>query len=196
MDNVELQTRHYERNLAFYGPSLEALGWHSRTSQCVRFEALSSIGDLNGCSVLDVGCGFGDFFGYLQEKGVKPRRYLGVDLVGGMIKEARKFYPKGTFEVHDILSYDIGHFDHVLASGIFGLESPTWDLYVRSMLTKMFRICRIGIGVNFLLAGEERNPDSHYADFNAMIDLASSISPKIGYKLGYKINDFTLFIYR
>lgn len=196
MDNIELQTKHYKERLISYGPSLEALGWHSKISQDIRFDILSSIGDLNGHNVLDVGCGFGDLYGYLREESIMPRDYLGIDLVEGMIKEADKRYPEADFEVSSILDPVIGYYDYVLASGIFGLKSLTWDSYVQSMLNRMFEICRIGVGANFLLAGGVEDPVSHYADPNVMVDLAREISPKVRCRLGYKINDFTLFMYR
>lgn len=200
MDNVELQTEYYKKSFASFGPYLEALGWHSKKSQKVRFKVLSSIGDLTGRSILDVGCGFGDFFGYLW-KNIELEGYLGVDLIEDMIKEAYKRYPEGAFMILDILNNDgfilnVGRFDYVLASGIFGLESSTWDLYVQSMLVKMFEICRIGVGVNFLLTRKYQESDSHYTSPDVIVDLVREISPKVECKLGYKENDFTIFIYK
>lgn len=196
MDNVELQKRHYEKNFVSFEASLEALGWRSKTSQEVRFEVLASIGDLRGSSVLDVGCGFGDFYGYLKKKDADLWSYLGVDLVEGMVQEAYERYPEAEFKSFDILNCAAGFHDYVIASGIFGLESPTWDLYVRTMLTRMFEICKIGVGVNFLLLNEEKDSDSHYTNPYDMSVLARSISSKVRCILGYKVNDFTLFIYR
>ncbi len=196
MDNIKLQTEYYKKKLKSCGPSLEALGWNSPASQRVRFEALASIGDLNGCSVLDVGCGFGDFFGYLGEKDIILSDYLGIDLVEGMITEACRKYPEADFETTSILEPAIGYYDFVFASGIFGLESPDWSFYVRCMLARMFEICKVGVSVNFLSVGRGSNLESHYTDPDVVADLFCDVNAKIKYKLDYKLNDFTMFIYR
>lgn len=44
-----------------------ALGWRDHNSQLIRFEVLADIADLNGRSVLDVGCGYADLLPFLSE---------------------------------------------------------------------------------------------------------------------------------
>lgn len=55
---------------------------------------------LPGKRVLDMGCGVGTNANYISQKGYNV---VGVDASGNMLKNARKLYPKLTFEQHDIL---------------------------------------------------------------------------------------------
>jgi len=40
--------------------TVRALGWKGAESRIRRFEVLGVVDDLSGCSVLDMGCGYGD----------------------------------------------------------------------------------------------------------------------------------------
>lgn len=59
---------HYHRHRIESYPNEppETLGWKDDESQIRRFEALSSVGDLKDCVVLDVGCGYGCLKTYLN----------------------------------------------------------------------------------------------------------------------------------
>ena len=57
----------YNDNLAKYGYNVKALGWLNGR-QKVRFSALTNIGNLQNSKILDVGCSFGDLYGYLKKE--------------------------------------------------------------------------------------------------------------------------------
>jgi len=52
-----------------YGVDARSLDWGSRQSQHLRFSVLAGIGSMQGARILDVGCGLGDFYGWLREPG-------------------------------------------------------------------------------------------------------------------------------
>lgn len=58
--------------------------------------------NLNGKSVLDVGCGAGDFTNYLHKLGIQAK---GIDFSNKMLSIARKKYPDIEFENADICEY-------------------------------------------------------------------------------------------
>ena len=49
-----------------YGYSIKSLDYHSETGQKTRFDIITQVGINDDCSLLDVGCGFGDYFNYLK----------------------------------------------------------------------------------------------------------------------------------
>ena len=51
---------HQHRIKTYRNGTVEALGWRKQDSQTKRFEVLATVADLSGCSLLDVGCGYGD----------------------------------------------------------------------------------------------------------------------------------------
>jgi len=96
--------RYFERKLQEHRQGPQAHSWRSVNSQRVRFEVLAEVGDLRHKAILDVGCGLGDFYGFLKEKGVEVR-YTGYDIVPQMISEAQKRHHDGEFLVRDILTH-------------------------------------------------------------------------------------------
>lgn len=194
-----------DRNFEYYTDRLRKLGdssetfWNSRLSQNVRFRALTRIGDLDTRSILDVGCGTGDFLGFLTKEEYQIARYLGCDLVGEAIQIARTNYPGRSFIVSDVrgLNFD-DQFDFVFGSGLFALDEENWHARVIEVVAKMYALCRIGIGVNFLSElGLGRDLDSFYSDPGEMFTLLTKeISPQwASLDHTYKENDFTIFLY-
>src|SRR6478752_10387552 len=97
--------RWYEDKVRTYGFDHRGLGFRSRSSQVKRFEALLELGDLDGRRVLDVGCGFGDFLGFLQGRGIEPV-YTGIDVCEPMVRRCiERFGKLARFEVADVLEY-------------------------------------------------------------------------------------------
>jgi len=81
----------FETKLMLHGDRPEAVGW-TETGQRSRFEAMLDVGDVSNSSILDFGCGKGDFYGFLREKGI-PVTYTGIDINGKLIDVAKSKYP-------------------------------------------------------------------------------------------------------
>lgn len=64
-----------------HGAGFGALLWASSQTQAVRFDAIRRMADMNGQSVLDVGCGRADLLEYLLARGVCPADYIGIEAV-------------------------------------------------------------------------------------------------------------------
>lgn len=69
--------------------------YRSREHQYAQFlHVLDHAGSLEGLSVLDVGCGYGDILGMLP-----PCNYLGIDVDEGAVEQARRLWPGHCFKV-------------------------------------------------------------------------------------------------
>lgn len=200
LHDYEVARAHFNRTFGEHGPTVKALSWGSEASQKKRFKALVEVGDLGGGSILDVGCGFGDLLGFLEEEGVGIAAYLGLDINGNMLAVAKERYPEGRFERRDILSDPpAGPFDYVIASGIFSLDSPTWVDFVHQMLRGMFALAAKGVAVNFLsgytsgrkFEGSRYPYPSEISDF-----VAQSLTNRFVLRHDYLSNDFTVYFYR
>src|ERR671936_190507 len=110
-----------------YGHDPRGVDWQSAAAQRARFAAVLAVGDLDGATLLDAGCGLGDFYGYLRERGIAAR-YTGCDLSTPHVEAARKAYPDARFvagDVREILADE--RFDYVIGCGLLHLRtlSPT-----------------------------------------------------------------------
>ena len=68
MKKVEIIKTYYEENHKEGRADHEILGWESRQAQRKRFEILVLNVDLEGKSLLDVGCGLGNMLEFIEEK--------------------------------------------------------------------------------------------------------------------------------
>ena len=115
---------HYEPRIVPGRANYDVLDWASQQSQLARFEVLVANVDLAGKSLLDVGCGLGDLWGFLKDRDIRVA-YTGVDLVEKMVAAARDRHGDGHFECGDVFAEDMfkpGGFDVVFGSGIFNLD--------------------------------------------------------------------------
>lgn len=71
-----------------HGAEFGSLLWASPHTQAVRFEAIRQVADLNGKSVLDVGCGRADLLEHLLARGVRPAAYIGIEAVDALATAA------------------------------------------------------------------------------------------------------------
>lgn len=144
----------YADRYARFGYSPEALGW-TGTKQEIRFDVLTSLFDVRGASILDVGCGFGDLNKVLKARADDDYRYLGVDLVESFVAEgAQRYGREGVeFACTEFTSMDLPDgFDIVVASGIFNHTLTGCDNYdfIHEVMQKAYDVCRIGFAFDFL----------------------------------------------
>jgi len=143
----------FRKALARYGPRHpQALWWANTATQQRRFEVLAEVGSWEGAAVADVGCGLGDFFDFLEGRGLSVS-YRGYDVSPEMIAAARGKHPhpRARFELRDIVARPLARrFDYVVASGTFNIRVPDHEAYLRRSLLAMYRACRRAMAVNVL----------------------------------------------
>ena len=196
----ELETaRWYADKVRRFGYDHRGLGFRTRSSQEKRFEALLGLADFNGRSVLDVGCGFGDFLQFLLARGIRPD-YTGIDLCEPMVARCRERFGAGAAEfiACDALDFEPDRpYDLVVASGIFGLDAPGARERIRPTVERMFAWAGTGLAVNFL---SRRSPTPAparvYVDPAEMLELGLELTPSARLDHTYLPNDFTLHLYR
>jgi len=110
----------FTKRLVYFKDSPESVGW-TQTGQILRYEAVLKLIEPEGKSLLDFGCGKGDFYGFLKQKGIKCD-YTGIDINPSLIELAMKNYPEAVFYVKDIEKEPLDrNFNYTLAIGVFNL---------------------------------------------------------------------------
>jgi SAM-dependent methyltransferase len=188
--------RYYSKLLREYGHDPRSVGWgYKKGKQSTRFEILCQIGNLSNCSILDVGCGFGDLYGYLKYKKIKSN-YIGVDINPQLLELAKTIYPKIRIEKRDIEEKKFSQkFDWVISSGItsHGSSYP----YIRNVLTEMFRICKKGIAMNFVSDRVDfKTKGLFYTSPTKILSFAFNLSNRIILRHDYMPYEFTIYIYK
>lgn len=187
----------YETRLNEHGDSVKTMGWRDREQQYLRFKILSEIGDLNDAKILDVGCGFGDFYEYLINKSIEVD-YTGYDISPKIIDVAKSKHPQIKFEVKDILKERINEkFDYVLESGILNKRISNNIEYAEEMIARMFELCEIGIAVNMMTDYVDYKEDYlYYYSPEEMFEFCKSLGKFVTLRHDYPLHEFTLYIYK
>lgn len=176
--------------------STQSLGWRGDESQRKRFEVLARIGNLNGCSVLDIGCGHGDLKGFL-DKIYSNYTYIGIEHMQEFIDIAKQRYAnlENTyfFQV-DFSSAQFPAVDYVIASGALSYRCSAPHYYT-DMIQKMHAVAGKGMAFNMLVAGKfPEHPLLIGHDPVAIASFCQQLSPKVTLMDGYLDDDFTVFV--
>jgi SAM-dependent methyltransferase len=186
----------YDRHLKDFGDAPQAVRWTPR-GQLWRYETLSSItGDLSGKSMLDFGCGKGDFYGFLKERRFFPS-YCGIDVNANLIALARDKYPEAEFIELDIDEEEFTRqFDVIILCGVFNLRIAGIAESSRHILKKLFGFCREAMHVNFLAHDiPQRSVELFYVKPEEIRQFAvAELSPLI--TLRHDKEDIFLSVYR
>lgn len=197
VDRSVIYRFHHERIEMFGKGTSAALGWKSDENQNIRFEILSQIGDMNGLSVLDLGCGHGDLRPFLGEK-YPNLRYAGIDQMEEFLDVATERYgslPDTTFYLGDCWSAKLPHMDYILASGFLAYRNSQEDFIYR-MIDRLFASCRLGFGFNLLK--NVKDSEGILVNYNPkeILNYCRQLTPKVVLREGYAKDDFTIFMYQ
>ncbi len=98
----------------------EAVGWTAQ-GQILRYNTVLKFLNPQGKILLDFGCGKGDFYGFLKEKGISCV-YKGIDINPHLIALAKEKYKDAEFVVQDIENEPLRtNFNYTVAIGVFNL---------------------------------------------------------------------------
>ena len=202
----------YSNRFKKLGRDVKTLGWGNVEQQEFRFQqTLEQSIDFNGKKILDIGCGFGDYYTFLSSNNVNIKHYFGCDLNPDFIFSAMEENigdKKSDFEVRNILTEklekpiaDIG-----VMLGVLNLNLKNQVdnyLYSKEAITNAFSFVNECLVVDFLstkLASEYPKEDFvFYHDPIKMLEFAFTLSSNVVLKHDYASipqKEFMLAIYK
>lgn len=208
MTDRRKQAEYYEKLLGQYGDHFLSLDWKSPESQDSRFNIFADLINMfapQKISVLDVGCGFGDFYDYLAKNKFNAD-YAGFDIAPKIIDMAKKKYPNTKFAVKDILVEPVNEkYDFVFLSGALNIcfgDRESHLEYIKSMLIQMYELCNIAVGVNFLssqamyfLREEDLKQKQYfYTKPEEAVSIAKGMTNRFMLRHDYHPGDFTVYL--
>jgi hypothetical protein len=86
----------------------------------------------------------------------------------------------------------------VIGSGLFFLPHALWKEYVSRYVARMFACCRVAVAVNFLSAySTAKDHESYYAwPHEVLLSVQQALSPRAVVRHDYRLNDFTIYLYK
>lgn len=196
MTNKELQKiiKIYSERLSRYGNSPVTLGWNNDRRK-LRYKILSSEWNLNNVSILDFGCGFGDFYEFLKKK-FRNIQYTGIDINPNFIEICQKQYPQARFSKLNIFNDKLQEkYDYILASGVFNDKIDDNYSFVKDAFRKFNDYSIKGFAANFLSNKVQyRHNHAYYSDPALILDLCYQYSNNVILKNDYMPFEFTVFV--
>ena len=191
----------YNFHLKKFGDRPEALRWTPQ-GQLRRYHTLVDIApgaELNNSTILDYGCGTGDFYRFLKRRGINVR-YTGVDINENFISLAKSKYPECTFKVMSADDDDDqfeGFYDYIFICGVFNLRVPGVDDDMKNALVTLFKHCSKGLALNALSShAPVKDHELHFTSPEGMVKFAiENLSPSVALRHDRIPNDFTLYVY-
>jgi len=190
--------KRYNKRYKEHGYSSLSLGWGEHGKQNIRFEVLYNIGIKRDSSILDVGCGFGDFYTFLKEKGWHGN-YLGIDIVDNLLHEAKKQNNDINVKNIDILNSNfIQKYDYVVCSGIFGAKFKHEDnyIYIERVLSKMYQLSNKGVVADFISTHVDFQAELNFhADPCEIIKITKNITNRVVIRHDYLPFEFASYLH-
>ncbi len=189
--------KRYSERLAKEGNTYEALRTGPWERREMRFSIVKEVGISTGDSVLDVGCGYGDFYDYLNRNDISVQ-YAGYDINSDFVKIGKEKYPECHFEVKDIVHEEYPKYDWIISSSCFNLELKSQNNYdfIEEILRSSYAHCNKGIAMDLF---------SDYVDFRAdnmfyyspekVFQIAKTITKRVCLRHDHPMFEFCIYLY-
>ncbi|WP_395450913.1 class I SAM-dependent methyltransferase [Aminobacter sp. UC22_36] len=193
---------YYTAKLAQHGATPQGVDWNGELSHHVRHhQFLRLLAPDPAASVLDLGCGYGDFLVFLRQSGHNGQ-FIGYDVSSAMIAEAERLHGIGEDRLWHVGAEPTEPADYATASGILNVkgEIPTaeWDAYVRDTMLLLGRSSRRGFAANMLSLSsdpEKRRSNLHYVDPTEMLRFCMQhFGRSVALLQDYGLYEFTIIV--
>ncbi len=191
--------KRYNERYEKFGYSEESLGW-SRNKNDVRFDALIRFWkkELNGSSICDFGCGFGDFYKHLEQKDVSNFKYFGIDINDNLLLKGKELYPAAEFWSGNILEKKFPvKVDFTFSSGVFNHKLEATDEYenIEASIMEINNFTSKGFAINFLSDKVDYFTESNFnSNPGKILEICYKISNNVILCNDYMPFEFTIFV--
>lgn len=193
---------YYGAKLAAHGATSQGVDWNGPESHETRHvQFLRLIGDNSSASVIDLGCGFGDFWRFLRTRGYCGK-FTGYDVVPEMVERARALHGEAVDRRWRVGSKPKETADFAAASGIFNVKGDVpekaWAAYVNDTIEELARAGQRGFAFNMLSLSsdpERRRDNLYYADPAEMLrNCLARYGRSVALLQDYGLYEFTVIV--
>lgn len=167
----------YQKRYQELGVVPRALGWGCREDQIQRFEVLCKYNDFNNKVILDIGCGFADFYRYLKTNNINCK-YIGIDIISEFIFYCKNEFPEAEFYEKNILldSNSIPEADYVISLGTLNFKLAEIEnlVYTEDFIKLAYNKAKIKMITDFLSTNLTKDyPKEEIVYYHSPIDITN-----------------------
>lgn len=196
---------HYRKTFLEHGATSKGVDWGDKEwAARLRQEMMLKVvkPDTARASIFDVGCGYGALADTIKEMNL-PLVYVGIDLVGEMISEAKYRHPEHEFIHGDILATSVACQDYVVCNGILTqkVSASTLEMnkFAQQLIKRMFELCKIGVAFNLMTTHVNfQRENLYYRNPAEMLGWCmSEITPHVRIDCAYDLwYEYTVYLYK
>ncbi len=195
---------HYDRCFERYGDCAQGMDWPDAEGARLRYGVMADLLSEPGAEVLDLGCGAGHFWEYLQATGRTDLRYRGIDLSDTMVRHCCAKFPGIPFERADVLTDPsrLGKVDYAVLNGVL-TEKLTADHdamfgAARQLLTTVFGAVRRGMAFNVMSkhVDWERDDLFHLPYDDMARFVVQDLSRRHVIRADYGLYEYTVYVFK
>jgi SAM-dependent methyltransferase len=198
-DDVNHVIERYQKRILEHGVTFASLNSGNEAKQALRHSVHASA--LRGArpSILEVGCGLGDFYRYVAGRN-RDCTYCGYDIVPEYVAECRRMFPEASFEVRNIFLEGIAStYDSIVMSQVLNNRYQKSDnmKVMRRALELAFEHARISVSVDMLSTYVDfRNTELYYYSPEEIFSVAKAIAPRVLIRHDYRAFEFCVQLFR
>jgi len=180
-------TLFYLKSFLKHGISPKGVHWNNTFTQEIRFEVITSfiIDEIKEISIVDAGCGFGDYYLYLKKNNILPEKYIGIEKEIFFSKTAKKRINQQIITAN-ILKDHLVEADYYIASGSLNiLDKKFFFKFIR----RCFDASKKGFIFNFLVENQFVKITKE-----EILNFCGNITDEFYVKSGYLKYDNTIFL--
>jgi SAM-dependent methyltransferase len=193
---------YYASKLEMHGSTAQGVDWNGPQSHETRHRQFLRLLDGSpNTSIIDLGCGFGDFLRFLRAEGHNGR-FIGYDIAPSMIARARQLHGEGVDVQWRIAAEPAETADFAIASGIFNVKgvvpNEIWTRYVHQTIDVLAHAGARGFAFNVLSLSSDpdrRRSNLYYADPADMLGYClSHFGRSVALLQDYGLYEFTIIV--
>ena len=203
--------RHYESKFEAFGPNAKGMDWPDEADLVRRFEVMLrpsvEFSQVYGVPprILDLGCGVGLFYDFLQDRREDfADLYRGIDISPLMIDAAKALRPAASFQCVDILDHTdfIQSCDVVFMNGVLtekiSLSQKEMTDFATSLISRAWELSEYALCFNVMSkhVDWEREDLFHWSFDELYQFLKEKISPHVVIRSDYGLYEYTAYVYR
>lgn len=166
----------YTNAIKIHGQSARGLNWTSPAHQSLRFDIILSLlpSDISNLTIVDAGCGFGDFYLYLQSNSRTPHKYIGIDSLKKMCKFASR-KTKQEILNRDICKDKLPVADYYICSGALNILTPFETI---QFIQNCYKASKKGFIFN-ILHGDKESETYNYLSTHKIQNIAKELGVEV-----------------
>ncbi|WP_152183218.1 class I SAM-dependent methyltransferase [Sulfurimonas indica] len=184
----------YNNAIKKHGLTPQGVCWLSFAHQQIRFDVICELlpDNLAEYSLTDAGCGFSDFYSYLQNNGKLPNKYRGIDSLNTMCAIAKKKTDQEILHA-DITNTEVPVSDYVICSGAMNVLTPfETNLFINNCFTASKKAFIFNI-----LCAEDNSQTYNYLPKEKITEMATALKvKKVLLREDYINNDITVGFFK